>query len=302
LIKRTFNAEPETTWHQNQFDDDVEFLPPEQNTEEYLANFARCSVVLLPYEPAAYRIITSGVFAEAVAFGRPVVVPAGTSMAAELSAGNGIGAVYDLPKADRIAEAVAKALQASARLTVDPGLIGKKLQQRYSCLQALKVMQCLGCQKTDMEPQYYLGEEIDFSDPTSSRTFLGAGWGQTESWGVWTVASDVKLMLRFERPPYSGLLLRAYVSPFLSNNHRAVGVHVVSEGVSLARWEFSLEGHDKTDPRWLTVPIPFVTKATLALSFLINAPESPFFLGLSQDRRKLGFGLRKLICDLDTSP
>lgn len=70
--------------------------------------------VLLPYEPGEYRDRASGIFALAVAMGRPVIVPADTWMAERLQAGEATGLVVSQHTARGYA-------QAMARLLVDPG-------------------------------------------------------------------------------------------------------------------------------------------------------------------------------------
>jgi glycosyltransferase involved in cell wall biosynthesis len=61
------------------------FVPP----EDYYALLASSDVVLCPYDARAYRSRSSGVFAEAVAAGKPTVVPADTWMASAQEPGAG---------------------------------------------------------------------------------------------------------------------------------------------------------------------------------------------------------------------
>ncbi|HEX5444933.1 MAG TPA: glycosyltransferase, partial [Pirellulales bacterium] len=56
---------------------------------EYYRMFSQADVVLLPYLNGRYRACTSGVLAEALALGSPVVAPAGTWMAEQLPPGVG---------------------------------------------------------------------------------------------------------------------------------------------------------------------------------------------------------------------
>src|SRR5262249_7056359 len=56
----------------------------ELTTAQYYELLARAGIVLLPYTLENYHAQTSGIFAEALAWGKPVVVPRGTWMAAEL--------------------------------------------------------------------------------------------------------------------------------------------------------------------------------------------------------------------------
>ncbi|MBM3979150.1 MAG: glycosyltransferase [Planctomycetes bacterium] len=61
------------------------FIP----AEDYYRLLAGADVVLCPYDVGAYRARSSGVFAEALAAGKPTVVPAGTWMAREQPPGAG---------------------------------------------------------------------------------------------------------------------------------------------------------------------------------------------------------------------
>lgn len=66
------------------------------------------SVVLLPYDAARYQVRTSGVYLEAKIFGAPVIVPAGTWMAEEVTRlGNGL--VFEEHNAASIARCIARA-------------------------------------------------------------------------------------------------------------------------------------------------------------------------------------------------
>jgi glycosyltransferase involved in cell wall biosynthesis len=63
-------------------------------------------IALFPYEVIPYRKRISGVFAEAVALGKPVVVTAGTWMAEQIEAGRAAGIVAD----DLVPESIARAI------------------------------------------------------------------------------------------------------------------------------------------------------------------------------------------------
>jgi glycosyltransferase involved in cell wall biosynthesis len=54
------------------------------STDEYYGLLNRADVVVLPYTTETYHSQTSGVFSEAVAHGKPVIVPRGTWMARQL--------------------------------------------------------------------------------------------------------------------------------------------------------------------------------------------------------------------------
>ncbi|HYM59280.1 MAG TPA: glycosyltransferase [Thermoanaerobaculia bacterium] len=75
---------------------------------EYNAALHSATVALFPYEVTPYKKRTSGVFAEAVAFGKPVVATRGTWMAAQIEAGRAAGTIFDELQPDSIAQAIAR--------------------------------------------------------------------------------------------------------------------------------------------------------------------------------------------------
>jgi glycosyltransferase involved in cell wall biosynthesis len=64
----------------------VTLIPEKLSVPEYGVLLHNLDVIVLPYVSNAYREATSGIFAEALALGKPVVVPEGTWMARELKA------------------------------------------------------------------------------------------------------------------------------------------------------------------------------------------------------------------------
>jgi glycosyltransferase involved in cell wall biosynthesis len=57
--------------------------------DDYYALVSRADVVLLPYDRNRYRACSSGTLAEAIAGGRPVVVPASSWMSSQIPLGAG---------------------------------------------------------------------------------------------------------------------------------------------------------------------------------------------------------------------
>ncbi|MGE0416447.1 MAG: glycosyltransferase [Acetobacteraceae bacterium] len=88
----------------------VTLLETELNVAEYEALLARSSLVVIPYQTLWYHSQTSGVFAEAIGAGKPVIVSRGTWMARQLGdSGAGVlfapGDQMDLVRATREAMA-----------------------------------------------------------------------------------------------------------------------------------------------------------------------------------------------------
>jgi glycosyltransferase involved in cell wall biosynthesis len=85
----------------------VDFHEGDLPREQYNDWIAQ-SVVLLPYSPARYQSRSSGVYLEAKSFGSPVIVPAGTWMAEEVSRlGNGV--VFEEHNVQAIVQCIARA-------------------------------------------------------------------------------------------------------------------------------------------------------------------------------------------------
>ncbi|MDA8231420.1 MAG: glycosyltransferase [Magnetospirillum sp.] len=79
------------------------------NAQDYYALMARADISLFPYLGVRFRIQSSGVFAEAVAFGTVPVVPAGTWMAGIVER-HGMGAVFDPSSSDDLCAAIGRTL------------------------------------------------------------------------------------------------------------------------------------------------------------------------------------------------
>ena len=75
----------------------------------YIKRLKSIEILLMPYLKDRYRMRSSGVFAEAVAYGVVTVAPSGTWMAEQLAAGWGSGVVFDVLSVDSITEALIRA-------------------------------------------------------------------------------------------------------------------------------------------------------------------------------------------------
>lgn len=63
----------------------ISWLPGAVSIEDYYKILSMCDVLLLPYDPAEYRLRPSKIFSESLGFEKPVVTTAGTWMAEELA-------------------------------------------------------------------------------------------------------------------------------------------------------------------------------------------------------------------------
>ena len=84
----------------------VTLIPERLPDEEYAELLRHVDMVVIPYDAQGYREPTSGVFAEALAMGKPVVVTSGTWMAHELRRSGGGTEFADGDAADLAAKVV----------------------------------------------------------------------------------------------------------------------------------------------------------------------------------------------------
>lgn len=95
----------------------VELHVGEMDEYAYADRMSRCDIVLFPYDPNRFSGQTSGIFAEALATGKVVVVPSGTWMSDHLENGFGAGVVYRGQAVEHIAAAVLDAARAQSKLS-----------------------------------------------------------------------------------------------------------------------------------------------------------------------------------------
>jgi glycosyltransferase involved in cell wall biosynthesis len=88
----------------------VVVIPDAVKQEDYIAALSTADLALFPYEVIPYRQRTSGVFAESVVFGIPVLATPGTWMAQQIHAGRAAGIVFDELTPEAIARAVEQAV------------------------------------------------------------------------------------------------------------------------------------------------------------------------------------------------
>jgi glycosyltransferase involved in cell wall biosynthesis len=88
----------------------VSIQPGALPTEDYFRRLLTSDLILQPYNSSVYALMPSGVFADAVVCGAPVVAPAGTWIADRLAEGWGAGETFATPSSDAVAKAVLRAI------------------------------------------------------------------------------------------------------------------------------------------------------------------------------------------------
>ena len=140
-----------------------------------------------------------------------------------------------------------------------------------------------------------IGETIGFSKGGNGADYLLRGWASQEEWGVWTNGSEAVIGMRpqFKERTAGDLLLTIEARGFVSPKHPRLAVEVFANGIKVAGWQLSLEvGAGELVAR---VPRALVLEeGNLRVTFIIKNPISPKELGISDDYRRLGLGLRKM--------
>jgi hypothetical protein len=131
---------------------------------------------------------------------------------------------------------------------------------------------------------------IDFSSKGNGAPALVTGWSTPEPWGVWSDGNESILRFKVKQVISSDLLLTLYGSPFdLPTGDQKVEVLVNGELLlKMGKQEKSSKGYYR-----IILPRELIAKYDNRVELLIKIsnPKSPMELGISNDPRKLGFGL-----------
>ena len=140
-----------------------------------------------------------------------------------------------------------------------------------------------------------IGETIAFSHQGNGANYLLHGWSTPEEWGVWTDGSKAGIGFRprFKERNAGDLLLLIEGQAFVSPKHPSLAIEVLANGSKLGVWQ--LVAGVEAGELVAKVPRALVPDdGNLRITFIIKDSVSPKELGISDDSRRLGFGLRKL--------
>ena len=134
----------------------------------------------------------------------------------------------------------------------------------------------------------YVGDTVSFADP-NARCFLFEGWHDGhESWGVWSVANRAKLWLR---PAPNSRKVEIDFRALVGSAHpvQKIIIQVANEDPKV--FQFASFESNK-----IILDIPPEAKKAEFIKIDIDLPNSvsPMELGLSQDGRKLGVGIKSI--------
>jgi len=117
------------------------------------------------------------------------------------------------------------------------------------------------------------------------------GFSIAEDWGMWTDSGLAIALFRIGKPREVDAEL--VLHPFVPDGNREMSVAVSVNGLLLETWRFS--GPDTIEPRTCRLHIPkeiVGEDGAIWLGFAVRNARSPKQLGLSEDVRMLGLGLR----------
>jgi hypothetical protein len=143
--------------------------------------------------------------------------------------------------------------------------------------------------------EYYkpeIGKAVEFDSP-HTRCFLKSGWADnTEDWGTWTVGKEAKLAVFMPpgTPKTITLDLRAFVGP----KHHKQSLEVAISGQPSKA--FTLSQFEQNTIK-LAIPASAYDKEFLVLDFKMTDPASPKDLGMGEDTRKLGVGIKRVVIE-----
>lgn len=139
-----------------------------------------------------------------------------------------------------------------------------------------------------------LDQPVLFSESARASDYLWmTGFHDPEDWGTWTDDTAPSVSFQLATPFPRDLCLEIMVIPFVRERHEHLQVGVSANGQELARRTFD-RSHEGQAILW-KLPLPKLPLSSpVWLSFDIEAPASPYDLGVNLDTRRLGLGFISL--------
>ncbi len=133
---------------------------------------------------------------------------------------------------------------------------------------------------------FNIGDKLAFSEDDSRLKVRGLS--HIEKWGRWSDSKNV--ILRFKLEPLDVKTKLVFdIKPYINPKHPKLTVDVKNNGKILNTWVF-LHGKARPDTSLIITKDMLGDNGYLQLEFDIKDPKSPYELGYSQDKRKLGIG------------
>ena len=122
----------------------------------------------------------------------------------------------------------------------------------------------------------------------------GQGWGDHESWGIWSIGDHSVINIPLDRSFHGGrrLLLKGHL--LLAERHPAGAVTFWANGVEVGRCVATLSHNDVDLAIDLPAQLMDKSPGNLRIDIKVDQPVSPLSLGLAFDGHKMGLGLVSL--------
>lgn len=114
------------------------------------------------------------------------------------------------------------------------------------------------------------------------------GLSHVEKWGRWSEGNNVILKFKLENFAIKTKIVFD-IRPYINSKHPKLTVDIKNNGKILNTWVFE-EGKARPDTSLIITKDMLEDNGCLQLEFDIKDPKSPYELGYSNDKRKLGIG------------
>jgi len=150
----------------------------------------------------------------------------------------------------------------------------------------------------DLVSGYRLGDLIDFSRQGSGQFYAGTGWSGPEDWGRWSVDGQARIDMRISNltNTQNTLTFELTYGALVHPKQPCQKVEILANGHELAKQEVCIHSDGSLPkPYRYTLPVGLIS-ADGILAIRIHTPDavSPRHLGMNDDTRMLGVGLKTL--------
>ena len=146
--------------------------------------------------------------------------------------------------------------------------------------------------KIDMLLAYADKDTLHVAFADKNQLLKNEGLSHIEKWGRWSNGKEVVLTFA-PKEKADSYQISFEINPYVNQKHQKQTVQIFAADEKLAEWHFE---YGKSKPK-LTFDYPkkYLSAAgEITLRFEIEKPISPYELGLSSDKRKLGIGFVKM--------
>jgi Family of unknown function (DUF6311) len=139
-------------------------------------------------------------------------------------------------------------------------------------------------------PEYVPGKVIDFRNGGNASPYLAGGWGEPETWGIWSKDNLAAIRLRLPAQTIGDLTLIVNGHSYVPARHTRQTVQVSVNGQAIGELHYTAEANQSVQS--LRIPAALVAKnhGELLVLFTVAEPVSPIQAMESKDVRTLGLG------------